>query len=461
MTENKFPHPDIQLDESTLHTFKKIVDSFPEEKRKQFSDSFNSVEDPSYKAEIIHNVILDAHPDLNQVPQVNRDMAQGAALGGPIGVGMGMMKGAIPQDVPSIIGKLTNVLGQGIPQATVSHPLMTAAGGPSAAMMATGAGQPSTGESVGGNPKTMSGQISGDALSAGVGGLMVGPEGTKLPQITGPEVETAESKVASSLAKKVTEVLQPPKKDMQSYIDRGLKYPAVEQASKVIKKSKNYGELRDNLDSVIKSQYSERADLLKKNNKEIPTDYTAPLEALIAKEAASGQANPKDLSVMSKVLENEKRFLGIGETEEITNATPEPSNPLDVLKAQSRKELMQDLTEKLLERRADGEKVITQPAKYKALDALRLGLKQSIEKAVPKVAPINETYNGLKEARWLASGQEALSQKEIPEGFLQKVAGLFSHNAAQTAMKIASDESGKLSKVTRRIESLQKTMKQF
>ncbi len=467
MTDNQIPQQDVQLHQSTLHTFKKIIDSFPEDKRKMFSDSFNAIEDPSYKAEVIHNVILDAHPELSQVKQVNQDMVQGASMAGPIGLGAGMMKGAIPQDIPSIVGKLTSTIAGGVPQNVTRHPVMSLMGGQPAAIMASAAGQQGTGQNFGGNPKTMSGQMSGDALAALAPALMMGG-GKNLPEVRGAMVDSPETTIANNLDKKVTEVLNPSKTDMQIHIDRGDKVPAIEQAGKVITKSKNYGELRNNIDNSIKSAFSKREELLKANNQEIGTDYLKPLKDLIAERSVQGsQVTDADINTMKNVLKEEEQFLGVNKVPH-TAVRPDGSlyvpkdpveNKIDVLSAQKRKEYLQDLTEKLLERTDDGSKRILEPARYQALDALRSGLKQSIEDKVPAVKPINATYDGLKEARWLASGQKALADKEIPKNILQKIAGFFDTNPAGVAIKVASRENRKLGKVTSDIEGLQAALK--
>lgn len=207
--------------------------------------------------------------------------------------------------------------------------------------------------------------------------------------------------------KMTTEILQPSKGELQTYLKQGRQLPAVEQATNYMDEVKDYGQLRRRLDDVISGKFGERNSIMQEANKPIGREYVRPLIKEIKQQRSLGQAKPSELKDMKDVLSREFDFLR--------------KNNLDTVGAQSRKEYLQDLTEKLLEHRDNGEKIITEPARHRALDSLRSALRGEIEKVDPRIGPINETYAGLQSAKELASGQEALAQKAIEPGLIDRI----------------------------------------
>lgn len=200
--------------------------------------------------------------------------------------------------------------------------------------------------------------------------------------------------------KLTTEILQPPKQELAGYIAKGEKMPAIEEAMRVIKKSKSYGELKTNIDNAISDTMDFRNKILRENNRPIG-DYTKQLQDYISELKVKGQATPPEIQQLQDVLGREKDFLS--------------THTLDRISGQARKEYLQKLTDSLLQKSEKGLIIDTQPARNRALDLLRRGLKQGVEGNDYKIAELNSRYGGLLKARDLIAGQEALAQKAIPE----------------------------------------------
>jgi hypothetical protein len=206
--------------------------------------------------------------------------------------------------------------------------------------------------------------------------------------------------------KLTTEILQPSKQELSGYIARGEKMPAIEEAMTTIKKSKSYGELRGNIDKAISETMDFRNKILKENNRPI-RNYTKHLEKYIDELKSKGQATPPEIQQMGDVLARENEFLR--------------NNPLDRIGGQARKEYLQRLTDTLLQKSEKGLVIDTQPARTRALDLLRRGLREAVEGNNYKIAELNSRYGGLLKARELIAGQEALAQKALPQNLLSKI----------------------------------------
>lgn len=119
------PLPDVELDQSTLDNFKKIVSGFPEAQRKQFSDNFNSVDDPSYKLEIIHNVLSDHSVKSGSE---NDSLGSSFSVGGLPGAGVergvqAIKNGLTPQDIPHVLSKTASSFLYGAPEFIANNPI--------------------------------------------------------------------------------------------------------------------------------------------------------------------------------------------------------------------------------------------------------------------------------------------------------------------------------------------------
>jgi len=246
-----------------------------------------------------------------------------------------------------------------------------------------------------------------------VPGLKVAPKVIKGMEKTVSGVKKAGKTRAYNKAEKITtEILQPSKGELASYLERGKPMPAIEEMARTIKKSKNYTELRQNVDNSIKKVMDERNTILRQNNRRIG-DYTKELKNYIDDLKAKGQATPSEIQQMEDVLLREKDFIS--------------KNPLDRLSGQSRKEYLQDLTDSLLQKTEHGDIIDTQPARNRALDKIRQGLRKEVEGNNYKIKELNSRYGGLREARKLVAGQEALAQKAVPEKLMVRLLRFLTH----------------------------------
>lgn len=254
---------------------------------------------------------------------------------------------------------------------------------------------------------------------------------------------TAESLIKKA-QKMTTEVLQPPKGELQDYLKQGRQHPAVEQATNYIDEVKDYGQLRRKLGDVVSGKFGERQHIMEQANRPIGREYLRPLLKEINQAKLMSQTRPEELGAMKDVLKSEIKYLR--------------ENDMDVFKAQKQKEYLQDLAEKLIDKRDTGESIIREPARHKAIDKLQFGLREAIENVDPRIKPINQIYGGMKGAQELAAGQEALAQKAIPENMLEKFSSIFKKPAdipmavARRSLANMSDLPGK----TRRIAELVK-----
>lgn len=224
--------------------------------------------------------------------------------------------------------------------------------------------------------------------------------------------------LTNKATKLTTEILQPSKTELANSLSRGREMQAVTQASENMKQAKSYTDLRLHLDDVIKKTMEERNGLLKQidtsnGNATIGSGYISKLEKYIADQEAKHLATPTELRQMRQVLESEKMYFS--------------KNPITRYSGQLRKEDLQALTDTLLQRDAKGLVTDTQPARNKALDQLREGLKEAVEGDFGKIKSLNSKYGGLKRAKELIAGQEALSRKALPENPIQKIGRLVFH----------------------------------
>lgn len=282
-------------------------------------------------------------------------------------------------------------------------------------------------------------------------GLKIGAKGVAktagvVKNVVAPPPETLIGKAQ----KLTTEVLQPGKAELTDALVQGKKHASVEQASKVISKSKNYTELTQNLDKVISETMDKRNAILKQDNYDVYPSYTHKLKKLIKEEAKNGQVTPEELRQMNGVYQRELKYL------------KKNNSKISRLDAQARKEYLQDLTDKLLQKLESGDIIDNQPARTKALNALREGLKDAVEGGNTNVAAYNSTYGGLRRAKELAAGQDALAQKAIPEGFVQSIIHMITRPGdipSILAREATIKRANSLSSSTQKIDKLMKKAK--
>jgi hypothetical protein len=288
-----------------------------------------------------------------------------------------------------------------------------------------------------------------NALLALVGGKQIEAGGEALNKnvitpgfnrlIEGPSADSMVSKAQ----KLTTEILQPPKADLQNAYERGDSYRPIEVATRYISKAKNYEELQNRLQQVMDAKIKERNFLIKRYNRPIGGTYTQPLEEYITEQRRSGQVPQNELNTMQEVLDREKAWL-------------KRQRKMNTVKAEARKEMLQRQTESLLERQADGKVTDRDPARNRALDKLRKGLKEKIEISHPQIKRNNADFSALMEARNLAAGQRALAQKAVPENIFQKIVSILKNprDIAGEVTKTAFERQKSLASKTKQVESL-------
>lgn len=242
----------------------------------------------------------------------------------------------------------------------------------------------------------------------------------------------------SKAEKLTTEILQPTKGELANAIANNRPLPAVKEAAKVIKKSKDYAQLQNNIDDAIKSNFTERNNILKSDNYNINGDqYISNLKHEIISLENQGQANPSEIMQMKQVLGREQAFIA------------KSGGKIDRLTAQARKEELQNMTESLLVKNAKGQNISTEPARTRALDALRFGLKEAVEGGDSRVSELNSTYAGLKRAKELVAAQNAILQKTVKQTLAQKLINMATNpkDATFQAFKRAQSLSSKTSQI--------------
>lgn len=248
------------------------------------------------------------------------------------------------------------------------------------------------------------------------------------------------AKKLSKAQKIVTELLQPSKGELTSYIERGKTMPAIEEATKEITASKTYGELRQKIEKTISNIMKERNTLIKEPRG--VGDYTKRLQNYILELEQMGQVTPSELKQMRDVLMREQTWV--------------KNNPIYRTTLQTRKERLQKLTDSLLQKTERGDVIDTQPARNRALNEIRRGIKEAVEAGDERVSQLNSRYGGLLKAKELISGQEALAQKAVPENILQKIVSFITRpgDIPGAVARAAADRQGSLLSKTKMIEKL-------
>jgi hypothetical protein len=256
-------------------------------------------------------------------------------------------------------------------------------------------------------------------------------------------VTTPEQMVAK--AEGITQKILNPSKDVivESLL-RNSKIPAVRELAKVIKKAPTEKALLSSTDDAIKTIFNERDSIIKSNNFRMTDNHIKDLESFIQQRKSSGQINPSELRQMENVLAEEKAWY-------VKNA-----NKFDRASGQSRKEYLQDITNSLLEKRIDGTKAVTQPARKQALDILRNGLKIGVEGNDPRIRSLNSTYAGLKDAREMLASQAAIVEQNANKGIVERLVLLTQSavNPQAAATNIALKNARNIQKLSGKAEKL-------
>lgn len=251
-------------------------------------------------------------------------------------------------------------------------------------------------------------------------------------------------KMISDSERLTNRILNPSKDVIADAILKKTKIPAVREAAKVIKKASNHKALINNMDEAIKTNFSQRQQIFEANNYKMTDNHIRDLEDFINQRKSKGQVTSAEIRQMETVLADEKAW-------HIKN-----KDKFDRISGESRKEYLQDLTETLIEKRADGSKVVTQPARKQALDILRNGLKEGVEGSDLRVKELNSTYAGLKDAKEMLAQQAAIVEQHINKGVIHRLLLLAQEvaNPQSMAINMALRNAKDISKLSGRVENL-------
>ena len=285
--------------------------------------------------------------------------------------------------------------------------------------------------------------IAGIAAPVAEGAFKVAKNVPKIPEfVKYGTFDLSPENLTNKAEKLTTEILQPSKNELARSLEQGKQLPAVKQVSRIAKPVKTYTDFKSHINDVVKDTFDERNLKLSSNNKKVGNDYIKRLENYIGEQKKLGQSTESEISQMQDVLERERQHFS--------------SNSMDRLTAQKRKEYLQDLTDSLLQKSEHGDVIDTQPARNRALNELRKGLKEAVEDGDKSIAELNSRYAGLKRAKELISGQEALSKKAVPESIPQKALRFITkpHDIpGDVARGVLEKQSGLASK-TKKIQQL-------
>jgi hypothetical protein len=197
---------------------------------------------------------------------------------------------------------------------------------------------------------------------------------------------------SEKLYKKTTELLRP--NDIAEYIAEGKTHPAVNEISRIIKKTKSPEEGIKEATTTINKIFGERAKLLGDKNKVVKPSQLDELADFINTKTSEGTATDTQIKAMNEVYAEETRKLSQGK--------------FDLLSAESKKEFYQGMSQRVYS--AGGMDELT-TGKQQAYTVLAGATKKLIEREIPEVASINSRYEGLVKGRELL----AKLQKKILE----------------------------------------------
>lgn len=219
---------------------------------------------------------------------------------------------------------------------------------------------------------------------------------------------TKASKLEGKARNILTEILQPKTSDVALGVERESVPKSILEGIKEVKPSKTYSGLVEQFKSGAQEAINKRNLKFAERNFSVGQGYIKPAVDLYAKISKTGQATSSELNQMADVLHKEYQFLFSKKGQQLSR-----------IEAQERKELLQELTENLLEKRSAGETTITEPARKQMLDSIRHGLMKAVEGNDPEIRTLNKQYAGLSEAKSLAAEQEALALKGGPHSFIK------------------------------------------
>lgn len=337
------------------------------------------------------------------------------AVMGPMARGLhAVQEGAKPSDVPAMAVDLVSSLIGDMPQQLAKRPLATATAGAMASSLPEEKNQipmpeytTEAGEKFGKDLAKVGYAIGATELvNAAVplakAGIKTGVKALK-------KATTTPEKALAKAQKLTTEILQPSKTELIPYYERGMELPAVEEATKVISKAKNYGDLIEKISTVKRQNMLKRNKLILSDNYNVGPEYLRDLEQLIRSKASDGVTSRNELKTMAEVYKRQLNFI------------KQRGGKITRMQAQKLKEDIDDNIMKTLQSLSEGKSIIANPAEDQALASVRLGLKKIVQGGNPEIEALDATYGGLKRAQTLLAGQKGLATKSLEQGLLGKI----------------------------------------
>lgn len=217
-----------------------------------------------------------------------------------------------------------------------------------------------------------------------------------------------------------TEVLKPDQNMLAKSINRGYVLPAVEEAANNIKSVRNNKELFESLNQTTKVATEQRNKLLSEFNR--PVDKAKIIEAMDAAIQAERKMQIKTPAARRRLKQMDDAFYS---ELEFLESNPE----LDILTAQSRKEALQDYTNKLLDKSKRGEVILPrESAEMVAFDSVRRAYKDAVIRSLPPnqaaaVSRLNKQLEGLIDAKEFAASQAAFEASKTTASPVSKAVG--------------------------------------
>lgn len=243
-------------------------------------------------------------------------------------------------------------------------------------------------------------------------------------------------------------------KNLGEAINRGELPSSVTEASKVIKKVKDYRQLRDIFEQAKKKPMQARENIYALTRGKRDVSQLDEAMGYLKEQAKNKRVDPRDIGKIEKIIKRELEAL----------SSETPDNLMDPNYLQKQKEFYQTKTKPLYKKRDAGTLTGNEPAQLEAYDALARGYKKKLESLDPRLKSLNREFQGLDEAQRLASEQAAnMLTAENPSN-LEKVinsSAYVNRFAAINQLKNIMSEVGKsgrkLPARTSKIERLMKT----
>lgn len=201
------------------------------------------------------------------------------------------------------------------------------------------------------------------------------------------------------------QLLKPESKEFSKQIRRGGTTPAVEEASKVLKKAKNYTDVTGQLEEASKVPMRQRQNIYE--NSSSPNNRTQ-LEPITKEIEDSFQSvhGQKDSQVLKRMMDDENVWLNSQSPEDLAN----PSF------IQARKEELQTLAKPFYDAVSKGADPTRLSARVRGFAALGRGYKDKLSQLSEQVDPLNKQFAGLNDASERASTLAAIERGASPVG---------------------------------------------